>query len=109
MIVRQELLYEQTFDHVVLSLPDVPGFCEPLYVDADGIASADELLKRWRTREHLHCPTLDDPAECARFVGHLNQEFVSCWLAQELEIRFGQPEGNDLLRALGGTPRRRIA
>src|SRR5882672_10280954 len=61
VVVRHELFHEQTFDHAVLSVPDVTDFHEPLYVDADGVATADELLECWRTRERILDPALEDP------------------------------------------------
>jgi hypothetical protein len=53
VLVRQELLHEQAFDHALLSLSDVTDFHEPLYVDADGVATAHDLLECWRTRNRL--------------------------------------------------------
>ena len=106
VIVRQKLFHEQTFDHAVLSVPDVTDFHEPLYVDADGVATADELLECWRTRERIPDPALDHPANRARFVGHLENESWSRWLAQELESRFGTPRRCELPRVLGRTPQR---
>lgn len=100
MIVRQELLHERMFDHAVLSLPDVTGSHEPLYIDADGVATAYDLLECWRTRERVPDPALDDPADRVRFVGHLEEESWSCWLAQELKTRFGTPRGCELPRVL---------
>lgn len=109
VVVRQELFHERTFDHAVLSLPDVTDLHGPLYVDADGVATADDLLECWRTREHVLGPALDDPADRARFVSHLEQESWSCWLAQELETRFGMPGERELPRVLGRTPHRSTA
>ncbi len=106
VIVRQELFDERTFDHAVLGLPDDTDFHEPLYVDADGVATAYDLLEYWRTRERLPDPALDDPADPVRFVGHLEKESWSCWLAQELKTRFGMPQGRELPRVLGRTPHR---
>ena len=103
VVVRQESFHQRTFDHAVLSLPDATDSPEPLYVDADGVATAYELLECWRTRERLSDPTLDDPADRVRFVGHLEQESWSCWLAQELKTRFGTPRGCELPRGLGRT------
>src|SRR4029077_4442829 len=76
VIVRQELLHEQAFDHVVLSLPDVNDSQKSLYVDAAGVATGEELLRCWRTRNRLPDAALEDPADRVRFVGHLNKE---CW------------------------------
>jgi hypothetical protein len=109
VVVRHELFHEQTFDHAVLSLPDVTHFHEPLYVDADGVATAYDLLQCWRIRERIPSPALDDPADRSRFVGHLQQESWSCWLAQDLKARFGMPRGRELPRVLGRSPRRSIA
>ena len=103
MIIRQELSYERMFEHAVLSLPDVPDFHEPLYIDADGVATAYDLLECWRTRERVPDPVLDDPADRARFVGHLERESWSRWLAHELEARFGPPRRCELPRGLGRT------
>src|SRR5258708_29559381 len=52
VLVRPELLDEQAFDHVVVSLEN-PGFRQTLYIDADGVATRSALLERWRTREGL--------------------------------------------------------
>src|SRR5258708_26346540 len=109
VIVRQELLHEQAFDHVVLSLPDVTDFQKSLYVDADGVATGDDLLECWRTRNRLPDPALEDPADQVRFVGHLEQEPWSCWLAQQLKTRFGMPGVLELPRVLGRTPHRSTA
>ena len=106
VVVRQELFHERTFDHAVLSLPAGTDFHEPLYVDADGVATADDLLECWRTRERLPDPALDDPADCARFVGHLEKESWSSWLAGELKARFGNPRERELPLVLGRTPHR---
>jgi len=103
VIVRQELLHEQTFDHVVLSLPDVNDFQKFLYVDADGVATGDELLECWDTRNRLPDAALEDPADHVRFVGHLDKESWSRWLAHELKNRFGVPGVRELPRVLGRT------
>ncbi|HJX82813.1 MAG TPA: hypothetical protein VJ723_00565 [Candidatus Angelobacter sp.] len=103
VVVRRELFHEQTFDHAVLSLPDATDSREPLYIDADGVATACDLLECWRTRERLPDPALEDPADRVRFVGHLQKESWSCSLAQELKTRFGMPEGHELPRVLGRT------
>jgi hypothetical protein len=109
VVVRHELFHEQTFDHAVLSLPEVTDSHEPLYIDADGVATAYDLLECWRTRERVPNPVLDDPADRARFVGHLIKESWSRWLAQELKTRFGSPRGSELPRVLGRTPHRSTA
>jgi hypothetical protein len=109
VVVRKELFHERMFDHAVLSLPDVTDSHEPLYVDADGVATADDLLECWRTRERLTDPALDDPADLARFVGHLKEKSWSCWLAQELKTRYGTPRSPELPRVLGRTSHRSTA
>ena len=101
VLVRQELLHEQAFDHALLSLSDVADFHEPLYVDADGVATAFDLLECWRSRNRLPDLLLEDPVDRVRFVGHLEKESWSSWLAQELKKRFGMPQGPDLPRVLG--------
>ncbi len=101
VIVRQEWFHDRTFDHAVLRLPDFTDLHEPVYADADGVATADDLLECWRTRERLAEPVLDDPADHARFVGHLENESWSRRLAKELETRFGKPAGLDRVLVLG--------
>jgi len=101
VIVRQECIHDRTFDHAVLRLPDDRDLHEPLYVDADGVATAYDLLERWRTRERLVEPVLDDPANTVRFVGHLENESWSRWLAKKLEARFGKLAGLNLVLGLG--------
>lgn len=88
VLVRPELLHEQAFDHVVLSL-EMAGSSQTLYIDADGVATKSALLERWRTREGLADIQLEDPAESIRFVGHLQRESLSKWLAEQLRSRFG--------------------
>jgi hypothetical protein len=89
VLVRQELLDEQVFDHVVLSVANIQG---SLYIDADGVATRSALLERWRTREGLTDIQLEDPANTIRFVGHLQKESLSHWLAEQLRSRFGIPD-----------------
>jgi hypothetical protein len=101
VIVRRECFHDRTFDHAALRLPDVTDLHEPVYVDADGVATAYDLLEWWRTRERLVEPVLDDPADRARFIGHLEKESWSRHLAKELETRFGEPTGLDLVPVLG--------
>jgi hypothetical protein len=72
--------------------------------DADGVATANELLECWRARERVPDPALVDPADRVRLVGHLETESWSSWLAQELESRFGTPRRCELPRVLGRTP-----
>jgi hypothetical protein len=48
-------------------------------------------------------PVIDDPADRLRFVGHLESESWSSWLAQELRTRFGNPKGPEIPRVLGRT------
>jgi len=103
VIVRRELLYEQAFDHVVLSLPDSNDSQKFLYVDADGVATGEELLECWRTHNRLPNATLEDPADRVRFVGHLEKESWASWLAEELKTRFGMPKRLDLHYVLGRT------
>jgi hypothetical protein len=89
VLVREELLQEQAFDHVVLR---VGSSTEVLYIDADGSATRSELLARWRNRETLTDVQLEDPAEHTRFVGQLRNDSLSSWLAEQLHGRFGTPD-----------------
>jgi hypothetical protein len=88
VLVREELLSEQAFDHVVLR---VGNLAEALYIDADGSATRSELLARWQNRERLPDVQLEDPAERTRFVGQLRNDSLSIWLAQQLRRKFGDP------------------
>jgi hypothetical protein len=92
VLVRQELWNEQVFDHVILRVDNTPGCREPLYIDADGVATRSALLERWRTREGLTDIQLEDPASAIRFVGHLQNDSLSIWLSQQLRERFGDPD-----------------
>jgi hypothetical protein len=94
VLVRQELWNEQAFDHVILSVGDTPDFRETLYIDADGVATRSALRERWRTRERLADIQLEDPADVIRFVGHLHNDSLSIWLAEQLRSRFGLPAPN---------------
>ena len=89
VLVREELLPEQAFDHVVLR---VGNLAEALYIDADGSATRSALLARWRNRERLADVQLEDPAELTRFVGQLRNDSLSIWLAQRLRREFGDPD-----------------
>ena len=109
VIVRQEWFDEQTFDHAVLSVSDVTNFHERLYIDADGVATAAGLVECWQTRECMPLAVLVDPANRARFIGYLEDESCSAWLAQELKTRFGVPRFNELPCVLGRTPDRSTA
>jgi hypothetical protein len=91
VLVRQDLLDEQAFDHVILRVENTPGFRERLYIDADGVATRKALLERWRSREGLTDIQLEDPANAIRFVGHLHNDCLSLWLAEQLRSRFGIP------------------
>ena len=103
-IVRKEFIDEQTFDHCVLSLPDLAGQTESLYVDANGVATGNDLLDYWRDRERMPGPVLEDPVNRIRLISHLDKESWSAWLAEQLSTRFGKPERRDLLRTLGRVP-----
>ncbi|SRR5579884_2978474 len=92
VLLRPEFLKLQAFDHVVVRLEHCSDFSEALYMDADGLATKDELVSRWRTRERLLNVQLEDPADPIRFVGHLENRSMSAWVAQQLHIRFGNPE-----------------
>jgi hypothetical protein len=92
VLLRPELLDEQAFDHVILRVENSPGSQEALYVDADGVATRSALLDRWRNREGLTDVQLEDPAEGTRFVGHLHNDSVSIWLAEQLRREFGDPD-----------------
>jgi hypothetical protein len=92
VLVRQELLDKQAFDHVVLRVDNSPDCRETLYIDADGVATRSALLKRWRTREGLTSIHLEDPADTIRFVGHLHNHSLSIWLAEQLRVKFGNPD-----------------
>jgi hypothetical protein len=92
VLVRQELWDEQVFDHVILRVEHTPDSREPLYIDADGVATRSALLERWQTREGLTNVQMEDPADTIRFVGHLHNELVSLWLAGQLQIKFGNPD-----------------
>jgi hypothetical protein len=89
VLVRQELLDEQVFDHVLLSVDNTD---DSLYIDADGVATRSDLLQRWRNRERLADICLEDPADAIRFVGHLHKESLSRWLSEQLRNRFGLPD-----------------
>lgn len=102
VLLRKEFLNEQTFDHVVLSLKSTH---QPLYVDADGVATRDTLLERWRIRERLANVQLEDPASAVRFVGHLRKDSLSCWLADQFRERFGIPHVGWLEHQAGLTTR----
>jgi hypothetical protein len=103
-IVRKELIDEQVFDHCVLSLPDSVAQTEPLYVDANGVATCNDLLDYWRDREGMSAPILEDPVSGIRLISHLEEESWSRWLAERLTTRFGKPERQNLLRTLGQAP-----
>jgi hypothetical protein len=92
VLVRAQLLREQLFDHVVLRVETSPDAGEPLYVDADGVTTRSALLERWRTREGLTDIQLEDPAAVIRFVGHLHNDSLSIWLAEQLRKKFGDPD-----------------
>jgi hypothetical protein len=94
VLVRQELWDEQVFDHVILRVENIPDSRETLYIDADGVATRSALLERWRTRDGLTDIRLEDPASATRFVGHLHNDSLSIWLADELRSRFGIPARN---------------
>jgi hypothetical protein len=89
VLVRQELLEEQVFDHVVLSVPNID---DALYIDADGVATRSALLERWRSRGGLTDMQLEDPADTIRFVGHLYKDSLSRRLAKQLQGEFGIPD-----------------
>jgi hypothetical protein len=101
VIVRDELLGEQTFDHVVLSLPNPLRLTETLYVDADGATTAAAILACWRIRERLPTVVLEDPADHGRFVSPLRKESWSAWLAAQFETNFGKPHWSELAALLG--------
>lgn len=101
VIVRRELVREQAFDHVVLSLSDPRRLADTLYLDADGVATAQSLLNRWRTRERLPDAILEDPASRTRFLGPLWKEAWPACLARHLEVRFGKPTWHELAGLLG--------
>ena len=101
VIVREELLGEQAFDHVVLSLPNPLHLVEALYVDADGVTTGAALVKCWRTRERLPTAVLEDPADRIRFVCPLRRESWSAWLAAQFEANFGKPHWSELVGLLG--------
>ncbi|HET6843520.1 MAG TPA: hypothetical protein VFK06_17845 [Candidatus Angelobacter sp.] len=101
VIVRKELVREQAFDHVVLSLSDPQHVGDTLYLDADGASSAHTLLNRWRTRERLPDAILEDPASRTRFLPPLWKESWSAWLARHLEAKFGKPTWPELAGLLG--------
>jgi len=52
------------------------------------------------TRNRLPDAALEDPADHVRFVGHLDKESWSRWLAHELKNRFGVPGVRELPRVL---------
>jgi hypothetical protein len=91
VLVRQELLDEQAFDHVILRVENIPDCRDTLYIDADGVATRNALLERWRSREGLTDIHLEDPGNAIRFVGHLHNNCLSLWLAGQLRSRFGIP------------------
>jgi hypothetical protein len=99
VLVRQELLDEEAFDHVVLRVANSRDCEETLYIDADGVATRSALLERWQTREGLTNVQLEDPADTIRFVGHLHNELVSIWLAEQLQIKFGNHDRMWLIKS----------
>jgi hypothetical protein len=103
VIVRRELLDEQTFDHCVLSVADPRRETQSLYIDANGVASGEDLLHYWRTGEALSNPVLEDPVNRIRLISPLEEEAWSKWLAEQMMARFGKPGRDDLFRILGST------
>jgi len=104
VLVREELLDEQAFDHVVLRLGNSPDCVKALYIDADGVATRRTLLERWQTRERLKNVQLEDPADTIRFVGHLRNESLSTWLAKQLQLTFGNHDRMRLTTSDRGGP-----
>ena len=101
IIVRQELAHQQTFDHILLSLPDRQGVNETLYLDADGVTTAPPILECWRTRERLPSALLEDPGDPCRFVSPLRNDWWSHCLAEKFRSEFGTPGRSDLPSLLG--------
>jgi hypothetical protein len=101
VLVRRELLDEQTVDHCMLSVPDLTGGPQRLYIDANGVASKEDLLHYWRCWEHLPTAVLEDPVDRIRLVSQLKKESWSKWLVEQLTRKFGHPRRNELSRTLG--------
>jgi len=89
---------KQAFDHVVLSLPDVNDFQKFLYVDATVVATGDELLECWDTRNRFARCCVGGSSGSRPLCCHLDKESWSRWLAHELKNRFGVPGVRELPR-----------